>query len=129
MIKPRLQALVHLEDILNNDFLLFSYSPNTYPFSTTIKADFLISSHLDFTSYLFIIHPNLLDIAKCDYLCCSAFSKSTRDYEINQKPRKLLKKELIHIPTNQSFVLMDKINSSQWLFISIYLLLLPLSTD
>ena len=100
MVKPRLKALIHLEDILNNEFLLFSYMPKMYPFTTTIKADYLISSHLNTTSFVFIIQTTSNGDAKCDYLCCSAFTKGERDYEANQRTRALLKKERIHIPTN-----------------------------
>lgn len=110
MVKPRLKALIHLEDILNNEFLLFSYMPKMYPFTTTIKADYLISSHLNTTSFVFIIQTTSNGDAKCDYLCCSAFTKGERDYEANQRTRALLKKERIHIPTNTSTILLNKIS-------------------
>lgn len=112
MVRPRLEALVHLEDILNNEFLLFSYVPHLYPFTTTIKADYLISSHLNFNNFVFIIQSTPTGIAKCDYLCCSAFTKGERNYEANQRTRTLLKKERIHIPTNTSTILLDKLTSS-----------------
>lgn len=109
MVKPRLEALVRLKDILENEFLLFSYMPRMYPFTTTIKADYLISGHLDLISFIFILQTTSDGKAKCDYLCCSAFTKGDRDYETNQRTRALLKKERIHISTNESVVLMDKL--------------------
>ena len=45
MIKPRLEALIHLKESLDNEFNLYSYMPKMYPFITNIKADYLISSH------------------------------------------------------------------------------------
>ncbi len=112
MVKPRLEALVYLEDILNNDFFLFSYMPQMYPFTTTIKADYLISSHFEPNSFVFIIQATTDGDAKCDYLCCSAFSKGERDYEANQRPRAVLKKERIHIPTDTSTILLDELDAS-----------------
>lgn len=112
MVKPRLEALVHLEDILNNEFLFFSYMPKMYPFTTTIKADYLISSHLDLINFVFIIQNNNNGNSKCDYLCCSAFAKGERNYEANQRPLALLRKERIHIPTNTSLTIIDKLNPS-----------------
>ena len=109
MVKPRLEALIRLEDILENDFLLFSYMPDKYPFATAIKADYLISCHLDLVSFVFIIQNTSDGKAKCDYLCCSAFTKGERDYEANQRRRTLLKKEHIHIPTNSTTVLFDRL--------------------
>ena len=41
MIKPRLEALVHLKESLDNKFNLYSYMPRMYPFITVIKADYL----------------------------------------------------------------------------------------
>lgn len=43
MIKPRLQAIIHLKEVLDNEFILYSYMPKMYPFYTSIKADYVIS--------------------------------------------------------------------------------------
>lgn len=111
MIKPRLQALAHLKDALDNDFNLYSYMPRMYPFTTNIKADYLISSHLNTDNYLFIIKENSQSELKCDFLCCSIFAKGDRDYEANQRLRKLMKKERIHIPTNTHNILLNRLSS------------------
>jgi len=115
MVKPRLEALVRLENILESDFRLFSYMPKMYPFTTTIKADYLISSHLDLVDFVFIIQSSCNGAAKCDYLCCSAFAKGERDYETNQRMRTLLKKERIHIATSTSTILYDRLQSNDML--------------
>ena len=112
MVEPRLHALIHLQDILDNDFRFYTYTPKLYPFSTTIKADYLISSNQNSQDYVFIIRISTNPKAPSDFLCCSAFSKGTRDYEYNQSKRTLLKKERIHLPTNTSVILFDKLNSN-----------------
>ncbi len=111
MGKPRLEALIHLKNSLDNDFNLYSFMPRMYPFITNIKADYLISSHIVIDSYVFIIHTTPNGDVKCDFLCCSAFTKGERDYEANQRKRALLKKECIHIPTNTTTILLDKLNN------------------
>lgn len=108
---PRLEALVRLKKTLDSDFMLFSFFPYMYPFYTQIKADFLISSHTDIVSFLFIIQPqpNRNVASDNDYLCCSAFKQEIHNYEINQRPRAILKKERFHLPFNTSTVLIDKL--------------------
>lgn len=112
MIRPRLEALVHLKNSLDNEFTLYSYMPRMYPFITNIKADYLIASHINIDSFIFIIRSTPQGEAKCDFLCCSIFEEGDRDYEANQRSRALLKKERIHIPTNTSTILLDKLNPS-----------------
>lgn len=60
-IKPRLEALIHLKNSLDNDFNLYSFMPRMYPFITNIKADYLIASHIAIDSYVFIIHTTPSD--------------------------------------------------------------------
>ena len=112
LVKPRLEAIVNLKYTLDNDFSLFSYTPQYYPFRTSIKADFLISSHINSVNFLFIIKSTDTTIPEYNYLCCSAFSKGERDYEANQRKRTLLKKERIHLPTNTSVVLFDNLSTN-----------------
>jgi hypothetical protein len=109
MIKPRLEALVHLKNSLDDEFTLYSYVPRMYPFITSIKADYLISSHIGIDSFVFIIQSSPQGESRCDFLCCSAFGKGDRDYEINQRARTLMKKERIHIPTDTSTILLDRL--------------------
>lgn len=110
MVLPRLEALVRIKDTLDNEFNLFSYMPRMYPFYTQIKADYIISSHSDITSFVFILQSTANGSARCHYLCCSAFKQGGRDYESNQRPRTLLKKERIHINSKTSIILMDKLS-------------------
>lgn len=92
---------------------LFSYMPRMYPFYTHIKADYLISHHSDTTCFVFIIHANTDSSAKCNYLCCSAFKQQKRNYETNQRSRTVLKKERLHIRTNTSTILLDKLSTKK----------------
>ncbi len=108
-VKPRLEALIQLKTILDNDFSLFSYTPQHYPFRTSIKADFLISSRINSINFVFIIQSANLSQQEDNYLCCSAFAKGDRDYEANQRKRTLLKKERIHLPTNTITILYDRL--------------------
>lgn len=110
MIRPRLEALVHLKESLDNDFNLYSYMPQMYPFVAGIKADYLISSHIKMNSFIFIIKANSQGELKCDFLCCSIFEKGERDYETNQRKRSLLKKARIHIPSNTTEILLDRLS-------------------
>lgn len=111
MVRPRLEALIHLKDSLDNDFTLYSFQPKVYSFITAIKADYLISSHTTVHSFIFIIQATKDGTAKCDFLCCSAFRQSNRDYEANQKRFTLLRKERLHIPDNTSTLFFDKITA------------------
>lgn len=111
MVKPRLEALIHLKNSLDNDFNLYSFMPQMYPFITNIKANYLITSHIVIDSYVFIIHTTPKGTAKCDFLCCSAFAKGKRDYETNQRKCALLKKERIHIESNTTTILLNKLNT------------------
>lgn len=111
MVKPRLTALVQLKNSLDNEFNLYSFMPRMYSFYTNIKADYLIASHVVIDSFVFLIHTSPNGDAKCDFLCCSTFAKGDRDYEQNQKKRTLLKKERIHIPSNITTVLLNKLDN------------------
>ena len=112
-VEPRLKALINLKEIIDNEFKLFSYMPQFYPFTTTIKANYLISSHLNSVSFVFIIQDSTDGKASCNYLCCSAFIKDTRDYEANQQSSTILKKERIHKPTETSEILLDKLTTTK----------------
>ena len=112
-VKPRLEALVRLKDVLEQDFSLFSYMSRMYPFTTTIKADYLISSHKDLSSYVFLIQAHPVENTTHNYLCCSAFVKGERDYETNQRLRVILKKERLHLASGTSTILYDRLSPSQ----------------
>ena len=109
-VEPRLLALVRLKEILEQEFDLFSYAPRFYPFVTKIRADYLIASQIEPTAFVFILRASPSGDAVCDFLCCSAFEKSSRDYRTNQRPRTLLKKERIHLATAERVILYDRLS-------------------
>ena len=103
-----------LKETLEQDFLLHSYMPRFYSFTTQIKADYLISSTTAPVDFIFIIKSSSSgDISICDFVCCSAFMQTKRDYRENQRPRSILKKERVHIATNTTTVLFDRLNGKQ----------------
>ena len=80
-VKPRLEALIRLKETLEKDFLLHSYMPRFYSFTTQIKADYLISSATAPVDFIFVIKSSSSgDISICDFVCCSAFTQTKRDY-------------------------------------------------
>lgn len=85
------------------------YNPRNYPFYTNIKADYLITNHIGTTSFIFVIQAN--SSIKFNYLCCSAFEQTARNYEANQRKLSLLKKERIQLSSGISQVLFNKIES------------------
>lgn len=109
MVKPRLEALSQLKNILDNDFILFSYMPNMYSFTTTIKADYLISLHEENTSFVFIIKSS--DEVSIEYLCCSTFTEGDRNYEENQRQRTILMKERINLSNEESDILYNRLEN------------------
>ena len=110
-VKPRLEALIRLKETLEQDFQLHSYMPRFYSFTTQIKADYLISSATTPVDFIFIIKSNSSgEISICDFVCCSAFMQTKRDYRENQRPRSILKKERVHIAINTTTVLFDRLN-------------------
>lgn len=107
MVKPRLMALAALDSILDQPFTLYSYMPQMYPFYAAIKADYLIASHINDISYVFLIKNGTVDVV-CDYICCSTFVKDFRDYEINQRSYTLLQKTKTHIETSEETILFQR---------------------
>ena len=107
LVKPRLMALVALENMLDNEFTLYSFEPRFYSFVTSINADYLIASHIDGTSYVFMIREGERSIVS-DCVCCSTFVKDSRDYEQNQRPFTLLQKTKTNLTDNSILVLYTK---------------------
>ena len=100
MIKPRLLALCHLSESLRSDFCLLSFDKSRYPFATDLKADYIISSHLENVYYTFIIQS----FEEGDqYTCRSIFQQGERNYETNQTKFTILKTEQYN-PTEDKWI-------------------------
>lgn len=109
-VAPRLHAIIRLKESLDTEFTLFKYMSQFYSFYTNIKADYLISSHIDNTDFIFIINSHD-GSASVGYTCCSIFEKDNRNYEEGQRKRSLLKKERVHIPSDQTDILYDRLSA------------------
>ncbi len=108
MVLPRLHAMIQIKEILEHDFLLYSYAPHRYPFYTKIKADYFISSHTSTPLFIFLIQSD-----SGIYSCCSTFEQTDRNYRQNQLSLTLLKKERIQFSTQTSVILFDRLSSNQ----------------
>lgn len=109
-VVPRLHAIMRLKESLDSEFTLFKYMSQFYSFCTNIKANYLISSHIDNTDFIFIINSQN-GSAAIEYTCCSIFEKTRRNFEEGQRERTLLKKERVHISTNQTDILYDRLSA------------------
>jgi len=109
MVKPRLLVLSILKNILDNDFNLFSFNPRFLPFHTAIKADYLISYHSEFTSFVFMIKANEDNLGNTDCICHSVFTAGERHYEVNQRSLTILKKQRLQLSTNETDILFDRL--------------------
>ena len=105
MILPRLQAIIHMENSLDHDFFLYSYRRDLYPFYTSIKADFLLSYHSDEIYFMFIIKNGSISVQSFDFTFVSAFSADSRNYEMNQRRRTILKKTKTNLLSGNSMVI------------------------
>ena len=79
-----------------------------YSFFTKIKADYLISSNIEPSAFVFII-KGASNSTVSEFLCCSAFEKGDRDYCTNQRLYALLRKARVHIETGNTEVLYNRL--------------------
>lgn len=107
LVKPRLLAITELENMLDNNFTLYSYMPRFYSFSTSIKADYLIASQIDTIRYIFLIRENK-EKPISSYIACSIFTKDDRDYEQNQRSYVLLQKTKTRLSDGETQILFTK---------------------
>ena len=108
LVKPRLQALLSLQNIMDSNFTLFSFRPDMYSsFRTNISADYLISSTINGVSYVFLFGGTPKAIIR-ECICRSIFTKGERNYEENQRPYTVLKKTKTDLSTNHETILYIK---------------------
>lgn len=86
-VSQRLQDILFLEKILDDDFQIFQFHAYKLPFHSKIDANYLIYSTKYQTGiFLFIDREQSRDY------CRSIFSKDSRDYTINQTQWTILEK-------------------------------------
>lgn len=89
MVRPRLEAIVRLQDLLDSDFVTYTYNQEVVPFYSRIEAKYLISNISGDVVFAFTDQNAESGV----YYTRSAFMMGTRDFRKNQKKIKLLKKE------------------------------------
>ena len=105
---PHLAGFQYMKDLSLPNYNSSKIVTRMYPFFTSIKADYILSSHYKLDNFIFIIKATAKDELKCDFVCCSIFEKDNqRNYETNQRSRTLLRKERIHIPSGTSTILLS----------------------
>ena len=104
------RRVIYMKDLSLPNYNFSKIVTRMYPFFTSIKADYILSSHYKLDNFIFIIKATAKDELKCDFVCCSIFEKDDqRNYETNQRSRTLLRKERIHIPSGTSTILFNKL--------------------
>ena len=92
-VKPRLEGLVLLNELLHSSFKTYIFRSNCLNFGTRIKAKFLITnSEMSVIVFLFV-DENTEEIA--ELFCRSIFTKDYRDYTQNQKAIRIMYKEIM----------------------------------
>lgn len=89
-IRPRLNSIVHLEQGLDDDFLIYQYLQNHVKGGTSIPGQFLIKSPS--TGIVFFV---FLDRDTDIYYCRSIFEQGFQDYSEGQPRLNLLQKTKI----------------------------------
>ena len=90
-IKGRLNAVVHLQETLDSEFLIARFNPKLVRVNSKIDAEYVIKN-LQSGEIFFVF----IDKGKDQrYYCKSAFEKTTVDYLENQAILTMLKKEKI----------------------------------
>ena len=90
-IQGRLNAIVHLQETLESDFLIAKFDPSRVPTSSRIDADFVIQNLSSGEIYFVFIDED----KEHRHYCKSAFAKAAIDYLQNQPQLTILKKEKV----------------------------------
>lgn len=103
-IEARFEPLAHIEEILDNNNLVFRYNAklNTY---SMIQADFLLSSPYDGNDIYIFVSRNEDET----YFCRSFFPKSEKDYTLKQTKYTMLYKEKINMFTGEKIIQYNKL--------------------
>lgn len=102
IIMPRLEAVKNLEIVLDGEFRLFSYRPEFLSFFSQIKADYLVSSIINGTTFVFLVRSGR---EENDFACCTAFIKGSRDYGSNQRAYTVLRKIKVDVMSGERTLL------------------------
>lgn len=104
-IENRFAPLAHIEQIFDNNKLIFRYNEKRNQFSL-IKADYLLSTPFSGNDiYIFIKEKETAGL----FFCCSFFPKEKKDYTVGQPQFTLLFKEKITVSTGKKMVQFDRL--------------------
>lgn len=105
LIENRFQPLMHIEQLFDDNRLVFRYNPKLNRFSL-IEADYLLTSPYEENDvYIFLAKKNDSD----RYFCRSFFPKEQKDYTKGQAVYTLLYKEKICLSTGAVHVQYDRL--------------------
>lgn len=90
-IKGRLDAILHLKETLESDFVIARFDPSKVRTYSQIGAKYVITNLNSGEIYFVFIDEN----RECRHYCKSAFTKADVDYIQNQSRLTVLKKEKI----------------------------------
>ena len=108
-MKMRLKPLIHLEEFLDTNNLIFRYNEKVHKFSV-IKADYLLESqYQDLPVYLFLGQRNNSGVQ----MCRTFFPKGLKDYTVGQPQYTLLKKEKVHVYSGNVEVQYDRLTPKE----------------
>lgn len=108
-IEERLHYAAHLEEILDNNRLVFGYNKKQAAFSK-ITADYLMDSFYDDRNiYIFIAGRKDGNA----YYCRSFFPKGDKDYTVGQVKYSLLYKEKIQKSTGRSVIQYNRLREKE----------------
>ena len=104
-IENRFQPLAHIEQLLDDNRLIFRYNAKLNQFSL-IEADYLLSTPYKSNDiYIFIAEHK----DSSQYFCRSFFPKEGKDYAENQPRYTLLYKEKRNLSTGETIVQYDRL--------------------
>ena len=105
LIENRFQPLLHIEQLFDDNRLVFRYNPKLNQFSL-IEADYLLTSPYEGNDvYIFLAKNKKAD----RYFCRSFFPKEQKDYTKGQAVYTLLYKEKICLPTREIHIQYDRL--------------------
>ena len=109
MIDTRLNSLCLLDKVLNNPFKLYRFNTRGYNFYTDIDASFFIYDEETGSSIFFFIRE---DNGSSYFHGISIFEKGIKDFCMNNRPLKVMKKEKVNLITQDRSVLYENSNIS-----------------
>ncbi len=104
-IKDRIDYLVYLEQIIDDNKTIFKYNPHLEAFSV-IQADFLMKNEIKTRNVFTFLSQ---DSATGKYFCRSFFPQIDKDYSMGQTNWTLLYKKKIKKSIKQETVLYDRL--------------------